>query len=138
MKNKEILSLAIAVAWAAFGYGQVARSDKAPLRNIIATFADARNAHKGPAVAALYSEDGKWLASTGGLAVRGRTALATLWGGLDGQVRRIVHSIDFAGPDIAIARVDTQYAEPIGLHHESSVFVREGGRWLIRVHQTVD
>jgi uncharacterized protein (TIGR02246 family) len=41
---------------------------------LIKTFADARNAHDGEAVAALYSEDGEWI-SANGYFVHGRPAL---------------------------------------------------------------
>jgi len=59
--------------------------------------------------------------------VRGRQALATLWGNLPGQVGRAIQPVDFPGGKIAVVRVTTQYAEPIGRHHETFVPVKENG-----------
>jgi hypothetical protein len=70
--------------------------------------------------------------------VKGRVALADMWSKVEGQVERTVKSVEFPGGEIAVVRVATQYAEPIGLHSEIFVFVRESGKWRIRVHQTLD
>ena len=90
------------------------------IRTAIRTFADARNSHDGATVANLYSEDGEWIAADG-RNVRGRPALADLWGSVEGQVQRAVESIDFAGPNIALVRAITQYREPRGRHHETFI-----------------
>jgi uncharacterized protein (TIGR02246 family) len=115
-----------------------AQADDRLVRALIEKFAALRNAHDGPAVAALYSEDGEWLGARGQGATRGRTALAQLWGGVSGRVERTIQSLDFPGPNIAVVHVITQYAEPVGQHHEVFVTVKEDGVWLIRVHQSVD
>ena len=129
------------VAWtaalAAEADAQSSPADGESLRTLVKTFANARNAHDGQAAAALYSEDGEWIGAHGAL-VRGRIELARMWSGVTGQVQRTIQSIDFAGPNIAVVRVLTQYEEPIGLHHETFIFVKDSGTWNIRVHQSVD
>jgi len=118
-------------------FGTVDEDDE-KVRALIGKFADARNAHDGDGVAALYAEDGEWFGPQGQPAVRGRQALATLWGNLPGQVGRTIQAVDFPGGNIAVVRVTTQYAEPIGRHHETFVAVKENGTWHIRIHQSVD
>jgi hypothetical protein len=61
-----------------------------------------------------------------------------MWSGVTGQVRRTIQPINLAGPNIAVVRVLTQYDEPIGIHHETFIFVKDNGAWNIRVHQSVD
>jgi uncharacterized protein (TIGR02246 family) len=112
--------------------------DEASLRTLIKTFADARNAHDGQAVAALYSEDGEWMSANGQGIVRGRADLARIWSGQTGLVQRTVQSSEFVGPNLAVVRVATEYAEPIGRHNETFVFVKDSGTWNIRVHQSID
>jgi ketosteroid isomerase-like protein len=114
------------------------QSDDRDIRALIKKFAHLRNAHDGPGVAALYSENGEWFHSDVKNAARGRQALAMLWGRLPGTVERTIESIDFLGGDVAMIRVTTQYAEPIGRHHESFVVVKENGLWYIHAHQSVD
>jgi uncharacterized protein (TIGR02246 family) len=112
--------------------------EEAAVRALIKTFADARNAHDGPAVAALYSDDGEWLGPKGSpRIVVGRPALAKMWSAVPGQVERTIQSIDFPGNNIAIVRVATQYPD-IGRHNETFVIIKERLKWEIRVHQTVD
>jgi hypothetical protein len=43
----------------------------------------------------------------------------------------------FPGDSIATLNVIAQFAPPIGRHHETFVLVKQGGEWLIRVHQMV-
>ncbi len=129
------------VAWtdalAAGAYAQSSPADEESIRMLVKTFANARNAHDGPAAAALYSQDGEWIGARGA-SVRGRIELARMWSGVTGQVQRAIQSIDFAGPNIAVVRVLTQYEQPISLHHETFIFVKDTGTWNIRVHQSVD
>jgi len=115
---------------------QAASQEEQAIRKLIQTFADSRNSHDGSAVANLYSEDGEWIATRGSRRVRGRVALAQLWGGLTGQVGRTVESIDLPSDCIAIVRVMTDYGQPIGRHQEVFVVVKELGVWRIPVHQT--
>src|ERR1700733_1218780 len=112
--------------------------DEVSLRTLIQSFADARNAHDGRTVAAIYSEDGEWMSANGKGIVRGRADLAKMWSGVTGQVQRTIQSIEFVGPNLAVVRVATQYAEPTGRHNETFLFVKESGEWRIRVHQSVD
>ena len=118
---------------AIMAYGQSVPTDEQSLRMLVKTFADARNAHDGERIAAMYSEDGEWI-GTSGRRVKVRPALANLWGDLPGQVQRTIWSIDFIGGHISVVRVGTQYDEPIGLHHEAFVFVKQDGVWKIRDH----
>jgi len=114
------------------------QADDGDVRALIRKFADFRNAHDGPGVAALYAENGEWFDPYGEAAARGRQALATLWGSVPGSVGRMIESVDFLGGDVAMVRVTTQYADPIGRHHESFIVVKERGTWYIRAHQSVD
>jgi len=112
------------------------------VRILINAFADARNAHDGDSVAALYSEDGEWLQNHGTAVVRGRAALSRLWGSATGHVDRTISSIEFPGPNIAVVRVSTEYGPPIGNHAEVFVLVTEDTKsltnWRIHIHQTLD
>jgi hypothetical protein len=114
------------------------KADGESIRALIRKFADLRNVHDGPSVAALYSENGEWSGPYGKGAVRGRQALSTLWGSVSGYVGRTIESVDFLGGDVAMIRATTQYADPIGRHHESFIVVKENGVWYIRAHQSVD
>ena len=98
----------LTVTLATIGAGQSPSTDEESIRALIETFAGARNAHDGQAVAALYSEEGEWISANGSF-VHGRPALARLWSGVTGEVERTVQSIDFAGPNIAVVRVGTKY-----------------------------
>ena len=119
------------------GNGQSVQTEEQSLRALVKNFADARNAHDGERVAAMYADDGEWIGARGQCR-KGRSALASLWGSLPGQVQRTIQSIDFLGGNIAAVRVATQYNEPIGLHHEAFVFVKQNGVWKIRDHQSMD
>lgn len=130
-------TFACTAALAAEAHAQSSPADEESIRTLIKTFADARNAHDGQAAAALYSEDGEWIGAHGA-SVRGRPELARMWSGVTGQVQRTIQSIDLAGPNIAVVRVLTQYVDPIGLHYETFIFVKDSGTWNIRVHQSVD
>ena len=129
-------SLGAFVIVAIMAYGQSVPTDEQSLRMLVKTFADARNAHDGERIAALYSEDGEWIGATG-KCVKGRRALASLRSNLPGQVQRTIRSVDFISGQIAAVRVATQYEEPNGLHHEAFVFVKQDGVWKIRDHQTI-
>ena len=131
-----LIAVFCAATLAVVGNAQVPQADKLSIAARVRTFADARNAHDGTTVAALYSVDGEYI-STEGNSVRGRAELAKLWSSVTGQVRRTVESVEFAGPNIALVRVNMLYPD-IGEHHETFVFVKAGARWEIRVHQTVD
>jgi uncharacterized protein (TIGR02246 family) len=111
-------------------------SDVNSIRALVKAFADARNARDGNAAAAVYSEDGEWL-SEDGHPVRGRPLLASLWGSVTGQVQRTISSIDFPSDNLAVVRVETQYDDSRGRHLEAFVFVKNDGKWSIRVHQSI-
>src|SRR5947207_394633 len=139
MAHRIILAAVILAAMLpAVGTTQTRQAEEESIRTLIKTFAEARNSHDGQTIAGMYSVDGEWISSAGYYSVRGRPALAKLWGNLPGQVQRTIESIDLAGSNIAVVRVVTQYWEPIGRHHEIFVFVKAGAAWEIRVHQTVD
>jgi uncharacterized protein (TIGR02246 family) len=108
------------------------------VRALIDRFSDLRNAHDGAGLAALYSEDGEWLSSSGEQVIHGRQALTTLWNRVPGRVDRWVDSVELVGASIAVVRVTDEYTEPIGRHHDSFVAVKENGTWFIRIHQQVD
>src|SRR5580704_13657332 len=138
MRGRDLLTgFVLTVALAAGSAGQSPSADEESVRTLIKAFADARNAHDGQAVAALYSEEGEWI-SAAGYFVQGRPALVGLWNGVTGQVQRTIQSIDFAAPNIAVVRVGTQYAEPIGRHRETFILIKVRGSWSIRLHQSVD
>jgi uncharacterized protein (TIGR02246 family) len=131
----------MAATLAAIGRAQSAPKeslDEISIRALIQRFADARNAHDGDAVAAIYSEDGEWMASIETKPVKGRPALAALWGNLAGQVQRTIRSIEFPGNRIAVVRVATHYSQPPGDHSETFILVKDEGKWSIRVHQSID
>jgi uncharacterized protein (TIGR02246 family) len=107
------------------------------VRSIIHDFAVGRNTQDGTKVAALYAEDGEWIAIGGTNRLRGRDALARLWGSLKGHVDRTVQSVEFPGPNIAVVRAAAQNEPPNGLFHEVFVLVQEDHHWLIKVHQTL-
>lgn len=113
--------------------------DADDVRDLIRKFSQARNAHDGPAAAALYSEDGEWLPPGGYGAVRGREALAKIWSTVAGQVERTIQSIEFPANNIAVVRVVTKFPDPVGHRHETFIVVKDGnGAWLIRVHQSLE
>lgn len=114
------------------------RSD-GDVRSLIQKFANFRNAHDGSAAAALYAEDGQWIGINGGTFVRGRAALAALWGAVPGHVERTVDSVEFPASNIATIHVTVDYTEPaIGRHHEVFIAVKDNDQWHIQTHQTVD
>lgn len=114
-------------------------SDDREVRALIRNFADLRNIHDGPGIAALYSENGEWSGWNVKRPVRGRQALAMVWGANSTvTVERMIECIDFLGGDVAMIRVTTQYGNPISRHHESFVMVKENGTWYIHAHQSVD
>src|SRR5579883_2613654 len=61
-------------------------AEETAVRTLIRRFAEARNAHDGSAVAALYSEDGEFLDAAGEVAIHSRQNLAAIWSNLPGQV----------------------------------------------------
>lgn len=69
---------------AAVAHAQSFQSDEASPRTLVKTFANARNAHDGQAVAALYSEDGEWIGARGA-SVLARPELARMWSGVTGR-----------------------------------------------------
>ena len=123
------------------GNGQSHQSDEEALRGLIKTFADARNAKNGEAAAAVYSEDGAWIGMKGRPTVKGRAALAHLWGGVIGEVQRTPQSIDRISESIAIVRVEyrgTAPKEASIVHHEAFIFVKSVGKWSLQLHQLTD
>ena len=132
----------IAAVLTATGNGQSLRSDEESLRALIKNFADARNAKDGEAAAAVYSEDGAWIGMKGRPTVKGKAALAKLWGGVIGEVQRTPQSIDRISENIAIVRVEyvgMGAARGDGVvHHEAFIFVKSGGKWNIQLHQLID
>ena len=127
------------------GHAQTQADREAAVRALIKTFADARNAHDGNSVAALYTEDAEWIQNDELTRVRGRANLARLWNGVTGHVDRTISAIEFPGPDIATVRVSCQYQPDTGttgLHSEVFVLVNENSatspNWRISVHQTLN
>jgi uncharacterized protein (TIGR02246 family) len=120
------------------GDSALGQGEEMRVRELIRRFADLRNVHDGTAIAALYTEDGEWFRSDGGNLVRGRQALAALWSGVTGKVDRLIESVHFTYPDIAVVRVTAQFPDPVGRHHESFIAVKQDGIWYIRIHQTLD
>jgi hypothetical protein len=108
-------------------------ADQDAIRTLIRDFADARNAHDGNAAAQLYSENGEY----GRGAVRGREALAALWGGLNGQVKRTIQSISFPGRNVASVSVAAMYNSDV--FDEVFMVAKEAdGVWRIRLHERTD
>lgn len=136
--HRLLAAFVIVLALGSTAAGQGRSAEEEHIRALVQTFADARNAHDGAAVAVLYTEDGQWISNSGSLTVSGRPALARLWGRLSGHVRRTFDSVDFVAGNLAVVRVVTHYAEPLGRHGETFVFVKDQGRWSIRVHQSID
>jgi len=128
------------------GYAQTHANREDAVRAFIKTFAEARNAHNGDAVAALYGEDGEWIKTgTATRVVRGKADLAKLWSSITGHVDRTVSSIEFPAPNIAVVRVSSQYYPDTGVtgvHPEVFVLVNENSaitpNWRISLHQTLD
>jgi uncharacterized protein (TIGR02246 family) len=106
------------------------------IRALIRKFADSRNARDGQAASATYSEDGEYIFAPPVRSVRGRTALAALWGGLPGQVSRTIKNVEFLTPNIAAVRVDAEFSTAPKLA-ETFLVVKDEGEWRIRVHQAV-
>ena len=115
-----------------------APDDDQSIRGLIKAFADARNAHNGEAVGALYSADGEWISADGRTRAQGKAELVRMWNGAQGQVQRTVDSIDLPGNSIAVVRVSTQYWEPIGRHREVFILAKDHDQWRIRLHQSID
>ena len=113
--------------------------EEAAVRSLITKFADARNAHDGPAAAALYSEDGELL-SANGSSVVGRPSLAKIWSGVSGHVERTIQSVDFHGANIAIVHVAAKATDSLQAdalrYNEAFVVVKEHLKWYIWVQQT--
>jgi hypothetical protein len=102
---------------------------------LIRRFAEARNAHDGSAVAALYSEDGEFLDAAGEVAIHSRQNLAAIWSNLPGQVARSIESIDFPTASMAIVHVAMHSDQSLDAYHETFVAINESGVWRIRLHQ---
>ena len=142
--QKFIVFLLAVIVSAGQAQTQATREDA--VRTFIKTFTDARNAHDGDSVAALYEEDGEWIKlGTSTRVVRGRADLAKLWSSVTGHVDRTVSSIEFPAPNIAVVRVSGQcYPDTgvTGLHPEVFVLVNENSAtsptWRISLHQTLD
>ena len=79
-KPSLMATMAIAASFTAMVSAQPARTDEQSLRGLITAFAQARNAHNGQAVAAIYAEDGEWVSAAGERTVRGRKELADNFG----------------------------------------------------------
>lgn len=106
------------------------------VRALITRFADSRNAHDGNAAAATYAEDGEYMNPASPIhKVKGRTALAALWGNLPGQVQRRIVTVEFVTHDIAVVRVIAEFNEPTSTLEETFLVVKDGGGWTIRVHE---
>jgi uncharacterized protein (TIGR02246 family) len=129
------------------GQAQTQSTGDDAIRSFIKTFADARNTHDGDSVAALYTEDGRWINAGQPtlLVVRGRAELTKLWSGVIGHVDRSVAAIDFPGPNIRVVHVSCLYHPDTGItgsHREVFVLVNESSatspNWRISLHQTLD
>jgi ketosteroid isomerase-like protein len=116
-------------------FGEVSTSrEEQTVRSLIRRFADSRNARDGQGAAATYSEDGEYIFAAPVRTIRGRTALAALWGGLPGQVSRTINNVEFLTPNIAVVRVDAEAGPKLA---ETFLVVKDEGEWRIRVHQAV-
>lgn len=106
------------------------------VRAVITRFADARNAHDGNAAAAAYAPDGEYVNPVGPTRkVKGRAALAALWGALPGQVQRKIEAVEFITANIAVAHVVAEFSEPTSTLKETFVVVRDGSEWKIQIHE---
>jgi uncharacterized protein (TIGR02246 family) len=117
-------------------FGAYTSREEQTVRALIRKFADSRNARDGQAAAATYSEDGEYIFAASASTVRGRTALAALWGGLPGHVWRTIKDVEFLAPNIAAVRVDAEFSAAPKLT-ETFLVVKDEGEWRIRVHQAV-
>jgi uncharacterized protein (TIGR02246 family) len=111
----------------------------APIRAVIAKFAEARNRHDLPTLVALYADDAEWISQNGGFN-RGRQALLTMWSRqvqtVD-HVDRTISQIDQPSANIAVVHVSGQYPPPLGVHEEVFILVKENENWKIRIHQII-
>lgn len=124
MQRFTVLALAVIVS---AGYAQKEATREDAVRAFIKTFAEARNSHDGESVAALYGYGGEWIRVGSSIrVVRGTADLAKLWSGVTGHVDRMVSSIEFPAPNIAVVRVSGQYYPDTGItgfHPEVLVLV---------------
>jgi hypothetical protein len=112
------------------------REDERPVRALIKTFADARNAHDGPAAAATYAVEGEYRAFDRP-AIHGSAELGALWGRMTGQMSRSVSSVHFVAPNLAIAVSEERFVGPEGESQGREAFTVANirGEWRILIHQ---
>jgi uncharacterized protein (TIGR02246 family) len=120
------------------GNCQIASSDDNAIRQLMAAFADARNAHQAEKLVEFYSDDAEWLSSAG-IPVKGRDALMTMWRAqiirVPENVQRTLQSIDIPSPNLALVRVETNYPS-LGRHSETFVLVKISLVWHIQIHES--
>jgi hypothetical protein len=109
--------------------------EERPVRALIKAFADARNAHDGKAAAATYAPGGEYRAFDR-TPLRGQE-LEALWGGTIGQMSRIVRSVQFVAPNLAIVVDDERFvwSEGESRFKEAFTVIYYAGQWKILVHQ---
>jgi uncharacterized protein (TIGR02246 family) len=113
------------------------------IRTLVTQFADARNAHDGAAAAATYAEDAEYFNTLSAPVVKGvvkgKEALARLWGGVSGQVERRILGTEFLSPNIAAVHVSAEDANDLNaasrLFEETFIVVKDTSGWRIKVHQ---
>ena len=114
------------------------RAQESEVRRVILGFVGARNAHAGARAAAAYFADGEYIDAAGN-AVKGRSALAKLWGGA-GEVPRAITDVKMVTSNIAIATIEAHFA--VGLRNivgkETLLLIKDDGEWRIRVHQRLN
>ena len=115
-------------------------STEREVRNVVRQFADARNAHDGPAAAKVYAPTGEYVAG-GGQSVKGAEELAKLWGAVTGQANRVIRSVEMFPPNVAVALVDAHFTTPDGEQYIDETFVLARDKdqgWKIQIHSASD
>ena len=69
--------------------------------------------------------------------MKGKEALAKLWGGVTGTALRTIKSVEIVAPDIAVVRVNADFPEYKSRLLETYLLIKDDGQWRIRVHQAV-
>ena len=134
---KDVLGILILLA-SVTSAQPVASPEEAAVRAVVNRFAAARNVNDGNAAAETYSEDGEYIgAGEHPRITRGRPALGQLWGGVGGQISRVIKSVEILAPNVAIVRVDADFPDYKTVLLETYVVIKEDSDWKIRVHQAV-
>lgn len=148
MMKLAALSAILTLALPAFGAnGPGSSVSEQAIRKLVADFATARNAFDADAMSRLYADDAEYIAFGQPLA-RGRAAIKTVWSGIradrTARAERIIRSIHFIRPDVAVVQIDVTYAGLTldSLHtnvHFIDTFVvaKRRRQWQIVAHESV-